>query len=527
MKRAIGYTRISDEDQSNWSLQGQQQLIVEYCDKNSITLIETFTDDGQSAKNFDRADWKRLEEFVKRNHDQVDMLLVMAWSRFSRNTKEALNMIEQLEKRYHIRVVSIREPLNLHPDSPFHQHLRTQMIQFGELELNFIRDRTKFGIHQAQKSGRYISKAPRGYLNARNEANEPVIIVDNGRADLIRAIYKRFILGETCESIKAAMKNQGFEVRGRSGIQEILRNPVYMGFIRQISYYDDPEALVKGIHEAIVSEDDWWKAQAILNNKKPMKRTTISDDFPMRGVLKCFCNRNLTAAFSQGKLRKVGYYKCNTHLRINLNAEKLHDQFDHLLADMSLPNFRVQYLQEKVISTLKERLAQRDHHMQQKQGQISDLEKKIDSVEEKYFTGDLDKETYGKWKMRYHTDRSLLNAQLADLRQPLEQTWAKYRDCTDHLANLQWIFNKGTVQQKQAFIRLVFNNQLYYQEGTYRTPYILPPFAGKAALLAEKRLLIIDQPEPKLAQIGESAPHRSTVEPFYDLLHLFHQIKSA
>lgn len=526
MKKAIGYARISDEDQSTWSIPGQQDLIKDYCIKNNIELVATFTDQGYTAANFDRADWKELEGFVKKNYQSVDMLLVMAWTRFSRNTKEALTMIEQLEQQYHIRVISIREPIHMHPDSPFYTHMRTQIIQYGELELNMIRDRTKFGIHQAQKQGRYLSRAPRGYLNTKNENGEPIIIIDQDKKKIIIEVYDRFLAGETIDSIRKVIKTKGIDLRGNSSIQDLLRNPVYMGYIRQISYYDDPEKMIKAIHEPIIDENTWWKVQAIFNNKKQVQRSTMTNDFPLRGVLKCFCERNYTAAFSKGRHNLVGYYKCNTHTAINLNAKKLHAQFDEILIHLSLPEFHIQYLQQKILDNLNSKLQYREKEMNEKQQQFLALEKKIDSMEDKYLNNDLDKEAYSKWKIRYHTEKSLLQAQLADLRQPLDKVWNKFQSSTGDLANLQWLYSKGSVQQKQSFVRQVFNNQLYYQEGIYRTPTIMKVFESKATLLKEKRLLIIEQPPQNAENSQEVPPTGAELNPLFTLLQLFNDIKS-
>jgi len=526
MKKAIGYARISDEDQSTWSIPGQRDLITDYCIKNDIELVAIFTDEGYTAANFDRADWKQLEEFVTKNYKDVDMLLVMAWTRFSRNTKEALAMIDDLEQRYHIRVISIREPLHLHPDSPFYSHMRTQMIQYGELELRMIKDRTKFGIYNAQKNGRYISKAPRGYLNSKNENGEPVIIVDPAKKDIIIETYTRFLAGETIDSIRKAIKSKGTDIKGNSSVQDILKNPVYMGYIKQIAYYDDPEKLVKAIHEPIISETTWWKVQAIFNIKKSLNRSVISDNFPFRGVLKCFCSRNLTGAFSKGRKVLVPYYKCNSHTRINLNANKLHAQFDQLLSHLNLPAFHIQYLQEKVILNLNDRLRNREKELQEKQQQLSALEKKIDSMEEKYLSNDFDKPAYMKWKTRYHGEKSLLQSQLGDLRKPLNQVWENYHKSLHQLADLQYIYNGASVQQKQAFVRTVFNNQLYYQEGVYRTPTIMRVFEAKAPLLSEKRLLIIDQPLENTANLQKVPPTGAELNPLFSLLQLFNDIRS-
>jgi site-specific DNA recombinase len=509
MKKAIGYARISDQDQSNWSISGQQDLIKEYCQTHGIELVATFTDEGESAKNFDRSDWKQLEIFVKKNHLHVDLLIVMAWTRFSRNTGEAIKMIEQLENKYHIRVISINEPLNMHPDSPYFHYLRTQIIHNGELELRIIRDRTRFGIHQAQRAGRYVSKAPAGYLNKSDASGRPIISIDPEKAPLIKEAYNRFLKGETIQNIRSTMKEKGLIIKGNSALQCILQHPVYMGYIRKIAYYDDPEALVKGIHEPIIDESTWWRVQAIFKNKKPLQRTKISDDFPLRGVLKCFCQRPYTGAFSKGRKKFVPYYKCNTHTAINLNANKIHQQFDELLNEMSLPQIHVNYIKEKVAENIKTELADRQSKFNQAYHQLAGLDKKISGLEEKYFEGKVDDTTYSKWKRIYSTDQAVLRNHITDLQEPMEQVWKRYDQNLGNLANLQWVYSIFTVEEKQSFVREVFNNQLYYQENIYRTPYLMEIFKPKALILKEKRLLIYEQPPIETGIFAESAPERS------------------
>jgi site-specific DNA recombinase len=68
MKKAIGYIRISDKDQSNFSISGQTGIDHHLLHPQQLSPGDTFIDDGKSAKNFDRPDWKKLEAFVKKNH---------------------------------------------------------------------------------------------------------------------------------------------------------------------------------------------------------------------------------------------------------------------------------------------------------------------------------------------------------------------------------------------------------------------------------------------------------------------------
>lgn len=527
MKYAISYQRISDKDQSRWSIAGQDESHKVYAEKNDITIIATFIDKGQSAKNFDRANWHKLEKFVQDNHRQVDFLLVYDWSRFSRNTKEALQMIELLEGRYRIRVISVTQPIGLHPESPYYHHLRTQMIQNGELELRIIRDRTRFGLQQAAKQGRYVTTAPFGYLNTRDAADRPLIVIDETRAAIVREIFDRFINGETISSIRKAAAAKGCTLTGNSSYQHLLSNPVYMGYVKKPAYYDDPEKLVKGIHTPIIEEMTWYKANAILTGRNQLQRSLINQDVPLKGVLKCYCGRCLTAGNSRGRKKYYWYYKCNTHSQHNLPAGRLHSQFDEILKTLSFPSFHLDYLQGKITALLSQRLKDRNTGLQAAESNQTALQLKIDQVEEKYITGGIDAATYQKWKGRYISEMALLQKEIAALRLPLEKVWQDCRDNLQRLTDIHFLYHLGSLETKQEFTRLVFDNQLYYQDSIYRTTFLLSPFTPKAMELKEKGLLIYQQPNADTGQISESAPDRNIIEPLERLLHWAGSLKVA
>jgi len=184
--KAIRYIRISTKDQSNFSIEGQLKSTEHYCRINNYEIVNTYTDDGQSAKSFDRPDWKKLEQFVKTH--QVDYLIVMKYDRFSRNLLEALQKIELLETKYNIRIISVMEPIAVHPLSPYYFKMRADILTGAQTEWLIIRDRTKFGINTAQKNGRYLNRAPFGYLNKRDQFGKPIIVIDDLKAHIIKGI---------------------------------------------------------------------------------------------------------------------------------------------------------------------------------------------------------------------------------------------------------------------------------------------------------------------------------------------------
>ena len=78
MNNAIGYRRLSERDQSKYSLDYQQNAIDDYCKRFNLNLIGCYTDNGQSSATFDRPDYKALESFINKNAPFGSISLSMA-----------------------------------------------------------------------------------------------------------------------------------------------------------------------------------------------------------------------------------------------------------------------------------------------------------------------------------------------------------------------------------------------------------------------------------------------------------------
>jgi len=249
MKRAIGYIRISDKDQAHFSPEGQEKFIREYCDRKGFLLVNVFIE-KQSAKDFDRRAWKNLEEFIKINYREIDYLIVIKYDRFSRNTAQGLLKIEMIERKFNIVIMSVFEELAIDAESPFYFKQRADILVNAEFELRVIRDRTRFCMHVAISTGRYISKAPIGYLNKRDAENKPILVIDEERAFAIRKIFKLYLQGIGIKAIVQELRlNDNFTLKGNSAITNILSNSVYAGLVRVPPYKEKKEKLIKGLRQ--------------------------------------------------------------------------------------------------------------------------------------------------------------------------------------------------------------------------------------------------------------------------------------
>jgi site-specific DNA recombinase len=492
--KAIGYKRLSDEDQSNYSLSAQEQAIREYCQRNKLELVNIFEDNGQSSYTFDRKAFTLLEKELRGVH----YLVVYHLDRFSRNMAEAMLKIKQYLERG-IRVRDITEPLDLDDHDPNTFLLRSMKFMVAESELHRIRQRTRNGILQAARNGRHVNMAPFGYKNERDENNKPIITIDEEKAFVVRVLFREFLNGMEIEQLRSLCKRYGFHLKGNSAIQRILGNPIYAGLIRVPATNTMPAHLVRGIHTPLISEQDYWLAQDRLHGKKITVQNR--EEVPLRGVLHCWCGKKMTAGNSKGKTKYYWYYLCQQH-RQNLSANRLHAQFNELLDNLSFDPRDLEVMRKQIIAKVQAHIDSRGERMESIRKQLAMVENKITTLEEKYLRGaDVSERTFQKIMAEYKADRSRLYRELATANTNQQAYWDKLESVLLRMTDLKTHFEKLPLDKKHQFINLVFDNQLSYEDGSYRTPNLLSIFRHNEQKLKEKGLLLINSPVRNLGEI--------------------------
>lgn len=526
MNKAIAYIRISDKDQSNFSLEGQEKYIRKHCESNDIELLEVFIDDGRSAKNFDRPDWKKLETFIQQHHRQVNYLVVVKYDRFSRNAAQGLQKIELLERKFKIVIMSVFEQMFIDFDSPFYFKQRADMLVNAEFELHVIRDRTKFGIHQATSSGRFVSTAPVGYINARDEKNKPIITINEAKAVFIRLIFEMYLAGHSFATIARECRLRGLKVNGRTGIPYILQNPVYAGMVKVNAYRKEPAKIVTGIHEPIISNDVFYTVQKKLAAKINPK-FQAAEEVPLRTVVEHTCGKKLTAGKSKGRRNHYWYYKCNVCPKTNFSAITAHKKFDDILHALSFNEAQVQYMITEGEKQLAAELAERDNNLVTFKKQHTETVQSLEMLEEKYINNQVQADTYNRFYYKYSAEIARLQSQIIQLNSNHKNKWEQYRTGLIRLQNLKWIWDNASLIQKHEFIRLVFNSSLQYDGQIYRTPYLISLFSHNILEMKEKNLLHVTETGFENVKKITSAPDHTSIEPVTAFISLINSIKVA
>ena len=135
----IGYIRISTTDQNI----ARQELLMEQLGVDEVYI------DRMSGKNTNRPELQRMMEYVRRG----DTVIVESISRFARNTRDLLELVEKLSAKG-------VEKEAIDTTTPTGKFMLTVFGAVAELEREYILQRQREGIAIAKDNGVYKGRKP-------------------------------------------------------------------------------------------------------------------------------------------------------------------------------------------------------------------------------------------------------------------------------------------------------------------------------------------------------------------------------
>lgn len=473
MQRAILMARVSSDDQAKgYSLDEQEAVLVDYCKKYDIEVVKIFRED-YSAKDFDRPEFKKIMIFIKANPGLINLLLFISWDRFSRNITESYNVIKTL-RGLKVNPQAISQPVD--HNIPEQKLLLSIYLSQPEVDNEIRSNKTKMGIRGARKSGRLVGKAPRGYKNTRDENNKP-IIVPNEQATLIRYAFDQTINGLSQAEIRKHIMQKGIYI-GKNALNEILRNPIYAGRIFVPADKDNEAYYTEGIHEALVSEEQFEDVQCILSNKRIKSKRAISirkkEELPLRGLLLCSkCGNILTGSASRSRNgQRHFYYHCNHCSKERYRA----DLIDKIIGDI-LDEFKFsKEVQELFLAVAKEEiLKENSENLKDKTSlheQINKHKNRLKNLQEMLVDGNISSAEYHEMKKRFEGEKNVIDNRIKEMGTSYTQFEKFMVTGTKIFSNLKEFYENTTVDVKQLIIGSTFPEKLKFSKNKGRTTRI-------------------------------------------------------
>lgn len=164
--KLFGYARVStrDQEEEGVSLEAQSERIAQYCRAIGYDCIEVVQDaavSGSIPPSVRPGFGRILKHLAKKKGRTADGVVACKLDRFSRSTRDALDLVS-LAEREDWRLVSVAETLDTKSASG--RLVVTILSAFAEFERSVIGERTREGMAQLKREGRQRSRyAPFGF----------------------------------------------------------------------------------------------------------------------------------------------------------------------------------------------------------------------------------------------------------------------------------------------------------------------------------------------------------------------------
>jgi len=299
MKQLFAYIRISDPKQGKGvSLDEQRSIIEGYAARIGVVVVEWFIETKTAAKA-GRPVFDRMVKLVRAG--KAAGFIVHKLDRTTRNWYDWAEINDLLDNGLDIHIAS--EHVELRSNG---SRLAADMeIVVAVHYIRNLRQEALKGIHGRLQQGILPNAAPVGYLD--RGAGKPKEI-DPVKGRLVAKLFELYATGgNTLRELTAEAEQLG--LRNRSGrpyslqqIDDVLRNPFYMGVIRSKRY-----GLFSGKHAPLVSAELFKRVQSVLAGR--FVRRTKRFTFLFRRFILCeSCGRSLSGSERKGRV----YYRCPT-----------------------------------------------------------------------------------------------------------------------------------------------------------------------------------------------------------------------
>mgnify|MGYP004689067683 FL=1 len=377
--KAADYARISREDgdkEESDSIGTQFDIIDDYIAHNDdITFIDRYSDDGWSGTNFDRPDFMRLMEDIKKG--KINCVIVKDLSRLGRNYILVGQYLEMIFPMLNIRFISVNDRIDSIKDPA---SINNALVSFKNvMNDEYCRDisnKVRSSLDRKRSKGEFIgSFASYGYMKDPDDHHH--LIVDPVAAGVVKNIFDWFLQGMSIIGIAKRLNHMGIpnpsaykrqcglnykHPAGQldsawpdSSVKRVLKNRLYVGDMVQnknrtksykvqvsVAVPEENWVIVPNTHAAIIDREKFETVQQLL-----MRDTRTSPGINhvsiFAGYIRCAdCLRAMGKKSVAQSYGKYHYYVCQTFRKAGRNLCTKHTIREKQLYDAVLATIQSQ-----------------------------------------------------------------------------------------------------------------------------------------------------------------------------------------
>lgn len=444
-QRAAVYIRVSTGEQAaeGYSIGEQKERLTKYCEAMEWKITKVYIDPGYTGSNMDRP---ALQEMIKQiENKNVDIVLVDKLDRLSRSQFDTLYLIKKVFNENDCAFVSRSEAFDT--STSFGRAMVGILSVFAELERERIKERMMDGLEGRAKEGKFHAggQVPIGYDY---DAETGKLIENEYEAMQVREVFNLFNDRTPIITIARILNSKGYRTKygewTRYAIRYMVSNRTYLGEIRRRDEW------YNGLHDGIISEDVFNKAQEILkerNKENEKYRPGKRYHAPLGGLIWCaHCNAKYhlksNSRNMDGSYRR--YYTCYSRSKSDKYLIKDPNCRNKSYRDFLLENTIYNEIQK--LNTDPEYFSQIrnsvDHTARRQiiQKRIGQIDGQISKLMDLYMVGTIDINAIKAKTEPLHSEKEALESELENIEKEIVYI------SQEEVADLVDLFNKALAE---------------------------------------------------------------------------------
>ena len=415
MNKAVLLARVSSREQEEgYSLSAQEKLIIDYAQKESLTIIKRFVFVESAKDSNKRKIFKEMMAFLNKRGD-VNFLLCEKVDRLTRNLQDAVEANNWIDKNPDNKIVFVKQSLVIHKDSKSNEKFQWDIhTVMAKNYINNLSDEIKKGMIEKAEQGIFPTTAPLGYLNKRiieGKKDIRFIEMDLVRAPLIEKAFKYYATGAySLKKLGDKLYEEGLRTKKGNKVSicvldVILKNPFYIGKF----YYKGK--LYKGTQDPLTSEGVFDLVQMILGT--PGSGKFRKHNFTYKGLIKCGeCGCSVTAEVQKNYI----YYHC-THYKpckqkFYTREELINEQVVAMLGNLKIPSEIVEAIKESLKNSHKSEMIFHNNILADLKRRLGVYQVRLDKLYDDKVDAKISFEFYQKKQIEYAKERNNILAQI-------------------------------------------------------------------------------------------------------------------
>lgn len=369
-------TRVSTEEQvlRGYSLQAQEDALVEYANNNNMKIVEIYRDEGHSARKpvLKRPVMLQLLEDVKAG--KFDRILFIKLDRWFRNVSE-YHAIQSILDQHNVTWQAILEDYNTtSADGRLKVNI---MLSVAENEADRTSERIKFVFEAKRARKEAFFCLPFGYKAEMIDGVRRVI-KDPETQHIMEDFFHKALTTSIRNAARVMTQKYNLSYTYKFWYQ-LTRNELYTGYHRGI----------EGYAPAYITKEQF---EHLNNKNKVIKKTQNNRVYLFTGLLYCpQCGRRLSSKYSRSSTGKeYMYYRC-----VAKSAGVC--DYGHV-TEMNVEKYLLENLRPEMEKFIKS--AEAEQHAEQnagsKRNDVEKLQERLRRLNVAFFAGNMTDEEYAE-----------------------------------------------------------------------------------------------------------------------------------